>query len=86
MWNIDIVAYLEKLHQEKKKLLNKETSRGDITRFYKYESSTSATVTIPVRTAKVLSWNHKDRIKMVIKTLEIDGKQHTGIFLFKADL
>ncbi|MHA1193653.1 MAG: hypothetical protein ACTSP9_15420 [Promethearchaeota archaeon] len=45
---------------------------GDITRFYKYESSTSATV-------------NKDRINMVIRTMEIDGKHHTGIFLFKEE-
>jgi len=59
---------------------------GDITRFYKYESSTSATVTIPVRTAKILNWNHKDRINMVIRTIEIDGKHHTGMFLFKEEM
>ena len=58
---------------------------GDITRFYKYRSSTSASVTIPVRTARLLNWHHKDRLNILIKTEEIDGKNYTGLFLFKVD-
>ena len=58
---------------------------GDITRFYKYRSSTSASVTIPVRTARLLNWYHKDRLNILIKTEEIDGKNYTGLFLFKVD-
>ena len=51
----------------------------DKTKFYKYKSATSATVTIPIRMAKMLGWTHKDEIIMELKT--IDG--NIGIFLYK---
>lgn len=54
---------------------------GETTKFYKYESSTSASVTIPKSIAKGLNWKHKDEIGIIIKT--IDG--HTGLFLFKKE-
>jgi antitoxin component of MazEF toxin-antitoxin module len=54
---------------------------GETTKYYQYKSSTSASVTIPKAIAKALNWNHKDKIKVVIKTLE----GNTGIFLFKPD-
>jgi hypothetical protein len=58
---------------------------GDETKFYKYESSTSATVTIPLTIAKSLNWKHKDTINMVIKTIDIEGKNQIGLFLFKKE-
>ncbi len=51
---------------------------GEKTKFYKYDSSTSANVTIPLGIAKALNWNHKDEINLSIKSFE--GK--LGLFLF----
>ena len=51
---------------------------GGKTKFYKYDSSTSASVTIPLVIAKALNWNHKDEINLSIKFFE--GK--LGLFLF----
>lgn len=58
---------------------------GDTTKFYDYESSTSANVTIPKRVAKMLNWIHKDEINIVVKTLKIEDSQYTGLFLFKKE-
>ena len=58
---------------------------GDVAKFHKFDKSTSARVTIPIRTAKLLNWEHKDDINMVIKTIEIEGTHYTGLFLFKKE-
>ncbi|MFX1256507.1 MAG: hypothetical protein ACFFAN_01505 [Promethearchaeota archaeon] len=53
---------------------------GEITRYYKYKG-TSGRVNVPPSVAKTLSWNHKDEIRMIFKT--IDGQE--GLFLFKKE-
>jgi len=54
---------------------------GKSTRYYKYESSGSGSVTIPIALADGLNWSHKDEIIIQIKT--IDG--NTGLFFFKKE-
>ena len=54
---------------------------GETTKFYQYESSTSASITIPKSIAKSMNWNHKDEIGIIIKI--IDGKK--GLFLWKRE-
>ena len=62
-----------------KKLEKGKNMNGEITKYYKYETSGSGTVTIPLALAKSLNWGHKDPINIVIK--EIEGQ--VGLFLFK---
>jgi antitoxin component of MazEF toxin-antitoxin module len=54
---------------------------GETTKYYQYKSSTSASVTIPKAIAKAMNWNHKDEIRVIIKTLN----GNTGLFLFKPE-
>ena len=51
---------------------------GKITKFYKYEK-TSGRINIPSSVADILDWDHNDKIKIIIRT--IDG--HQGLFIFK---
>lgn len=53
--------------------------KGKITKYYKYESSGSGTVTIPIALAEALNWEHQDEIGIVIEVK--NGKK--GLFLFK---
>ena len=46
---------------------------GDTTKYYKFEKSGSGRVTIPVRLAKALNWEHNDKIGILIKMF--DGKE-----------
>jgi len=52
---------------------------GETTKYYFYKERGSGNLTIPVRIAKALDWNHKDDITLLIKS--IDGK--VGLFLTK---
>ena len=52
---------------------------GETTKYYKYESSGSGTVTIPIALAKALNWEHKSEIGIIIEVKE--GQK--GLFLFK---
>ena len=54
---------------------------GDTTKYYKFEKSGSGRVTIPVRLAKALNWEHNNKIGIIINT--IDGQQ--GLFLWKRE-
>jgi len=54
---------------------------GKTTKFYKYESSSSATVTIPLSLAKALDWSHKDEINIIITSY----KGQTGLFMYKRE-
>jgi len=54
---------------------------GDTTKYYKFEKSGSGRVTIPVRVAKALNWEHDNKIGIIINT--IDGQQ--GLFLWKRE-
>ncbi|MBN1800695.1 MAG: hypothetical protein JW891_04270 [Candidatus Lokiarchaeota archaeon] len=53
---------------------------GETTKFYTYQN-TSGRVNIPLSVAKVLNWNHKDELGIVLKTIE----GQTGLFLYKKD-
>jgi len=55
---------------------------GEITKYYKYKTSGSRSITMPIALAKSLNWKHKDDINIIIKT--IDGQ--LGLFLFKKEL
>jgi len=52
---------------------------GEETKYYKYETSTSGTVTIPKAMAKGLGWKLKDTILALFKAIE----GHEGLFLYK---
>lgn len=56
---------------------------GYISKYLFYESNKNSLITIPrpIIEANNLDWNHKDEIRIVVKT--IDGKQ--GLFLFKRE-
>lgn len=60
-------------------ILKVKNMNGEITKYYKYETSGSGTVTIPLALAKSLNWDHKDEINIVIK--EVNNQ--VGLFLFK---
>ena len=60
-------------------ILKVKNMNGEITKYYKYETSGSGTVTIPLALAKSLNWDHKDEIYIVIK--EVNNQ--VGLFLFK---
>lgn len=62
--------------QEIKKV---ENMNGETTKYYKYDSSGSGTVTIPIALAKALNWSHGDKINIVFETRE----NQSGLFLFK---
>lgn len=53
---------------------------GETTKYYVYES-TSGRINIPKNVAKMLNWEHGDKIGIVIKS--IDG--HQGLFLWKRE-
>ena len=52
---------------------------GKTTKYYKFESSGSGRVNIPIALAKGLNWEHNNEINIVIHTIE----GQTGLFLFK---
>ena len=54
---------------------------GDTTKYYKFEKSGSGRVTIPVRLAKALKWEHDDKIGIVMESF--NGQN--GLFLFKRE-
>ena len=58
-----------------------ESMNGETTKYYKYETSGSGTLTIPIAIAKALNWNHSDEIQIIFDVK--DGKK--GIFLFKKE-
>ena len=51
------------------------------TKYYKYETSGSGTVTIPITLAETLNWKHKDEINIELR--EVNGI--IGLFLFKKE-
>lgn len=53
---------------------------GYTTKYYKYKN-TSGKINISPVIAKLLNWEHGDKIKIIVKT--IDGSQ--GLFLFKKE-
>ena len=53
---------------------------GETVKYHKYEGS-SGKISIPTSIAKSLSWEHKDNIGIIVKTIE--GKQ--GLFLWKKE-
>lgn len=52
---------------------------GEITKYYKYNTSGSGSITIPIALAKALNWEHKDEINIIF---DIKDGQH-GLFFFK---
>ncbi len=56
---------------------------GYISKYLYYKSNKNSIITIPraIIDAGSLNWNHKDEIKIIIKT--IDGQ--TGLFLWKRE-
>jgi hypothetical protein len=54
-----------------------ECMDGVTTKYYFYKSRGSGSVTIPVKIAEALNWEHKQDISLTLKT--IDGE--IGIFL-----
>lgn len=52
---------------------------GEITKYYKYDSSGSGSVTIPIALAKALNWEHQDEIGIIIDV----KNDKNGLFLFK---
>jgi len=52
---------------------------GELTKYYKYDSSGSGSDTIPIALAKALNWEHQDEIGIIID-VKNDNK---GLFLFK---
>ncbi|KKN61156.1 hypothetical protein LCGC14_0524510 [marine sediment metagenome] len=61
-------------------VLNVIKMNGETTKYYVYET-TSGRINIPKNVAKMLNWDHKDDIGVILKT--IDGKQ--GLFLWKRE-
>lgn len=54
---------------------------GKTTKYYKFESSGSGRVNIPIALAEALNWEHNIEINIVIQTI----KGQTGLFLFKKE-
>jgi len=54
---------------------------GNTTKYYHYEGSGSGRINIPIAIARDLGLEHKDRIKIVTKT--INGKK--GLFIWKSE-
>jgi len=54
---------------------------GEITKYYKYKTSGSGSITIPIALAKSLNWEHKDYINVIFKTIN----NHSGLFFFKKE-
>ena len=54
---------------------------GEITKYYKYKSSGSGNITIPIALAKALNWKHHDEIGIII---DVKNDQK-GLFLFKKE-
>jgi len=54
---------------------------GETTKYYKYKTSGSGTITIPIALAKALGWNHKDEINITIEVI----KDRKGLFLHKRE-
>jgi len=52
---------------------------GEITKYYKYNTSGSGNLTIPIALAKALNWEHKDEINVIFDV----KKGQKGLFLFK---
>ena len=52
---------------------------GKTTKYYKFKSSGSGRVNIPIALAEALNWSHNDEINILIETIE----GQTGLFLFK---
>lgn len=42
---------------------------GELTKYYKYDKTSSDRVTIPIALAKALNWNHNDNLIILIKTI-----------------
>ncbi len=54
---------------------------GKTTKYYKFKSSGSGRLTIPISIAKSLNWEDGNEINIIIK--EINGQ--IGLFLFKKE-
>lgn len=52
---------------------------GKTTKYYKFKSSGSGRVNIPIALAEALNWGHNDEINILIQTFE----GQAGLFLFK---
>jgi len=54
---------------------------GETTKYYKYETSGSGTLTIPIAIAKALNWKHGDEIQIIFDVRD----EKKGIFLYKKE-
>ncbi len=54
---------------------------GETTKYYKYESSGSGRVTIPLSLAKALNWEHDDELNVIVEVFN----EQKGLFFFKKD-
>jgi len=53
--------------------------KGQQTKYYKFESTGSGRLTVPISLAKALGWEHSDNIVIRIETID----QKTGLFFYK---
>lgn len=53
---------------------------GETTKYYEYKA-TSGRINIPKSVAKMLNWEHKDEINIIVKTID----NQLGLFLFKKE-